>query len=80
MGTTAMVAMIADARVKCESGVDYRPHTGATCPVCQTKKIKVKTVRRWKDGLRVRYHQCTNPECVAYAMRLNIKSLEVLDE
>lgn len=76
MGNALMVIQIAQARKQCEAGVEYSPHTGATCPVCQTNKIKVKTVRSWKDGFRLRYHQCTNPACVVNVMGLYIKSLE----
>lgn len=77
MGNKAMIIQIAQARAKCEYGVEYKPRQGAICPVCQAVRMSIFSSRRWKDGIKVRYHKCNNPDCVACAIGLSIKSIEL---
>jgi lysozyme family protein len=60
-----------------ESGVDYYPKTGATCPFCG-EKTRVKDTRPWIGNCRVRYHKCANPACCLKALSKTIKSVEVV--
>lgn len=77
MGNALTVALIAEAKAKCEVGVGYHSRHGAVCPVCQTKRIPIFSSPRWRDGIKVRYHKCTNPKCLVCAMGLTVKSIEL---
>lgn len=59
-----------------ESGVDYTPRYGATCPWCGQKRIPVYKTMPWSDGFRIRYHHCSNPECLLHGLGTTVKSLQ----
>lgn len=69
MNKRALVAILAKAR----DGVVYK--RGAKCPVCGAK-AKVITTRKWDDGTRIRYHRCSNEDCVVHSLDVNVKSVE----
>jgi len=71
------LALIAEARRKAESGVDYSPRFGAVCPVCGKAKIPIVTSRPWRDNLKTRYHKCDSEKCLLKTMNLTVKSIEV---
>ena len=70
------LALIAEAKEKASSGVDYSPRYGAICPWCG-KRAKITRTTPWEDSIRLRYHRCLNTKCILNAMNISIKSLEV---
>lgn len=70
---TAHLAML---KAKAESGVDYRPRTGALCPACG-KPAKIVSTKPWEGDLRIRYHRCQNPSCLLASIKQSIKSVQV---
>lgn len=48
---------------------------GATCPIC-SKKMHTESSGRKARVPRVRYHKCTNPDCILCSMALLVKSVE----
>lgn len=72
-----MSSAIEIAVVKARDGVDYSVKSGATCPMCGKKKIKVMSSPRWMGEMKVRYHKCQNPDCLLGKMGTLIKSVQV---
>jgi len=58
------------------TGVIYDSKTGAACPCCGAPRLKAYKVMPLDGGLRVRYHKCSNPECLLCAIGEGIKSLQ----
>lgn len=58
------------------AGVIFDDLDGAVCPGCGTTRLKAYKVMPLDGGLRVRYHKCSNPECVLCAIGEGIKSLQ----
>jgi hypothetical protein len=57
------------------TGVVYDSRDGAVCPGCGAS-LRAYKVMPWDGGFRVRYHKCTNPDCVLCAIGEGIKSLQ----
>ena len=72
------MALIKSARRKADEGVFYNARDGAICPCCGEKHLRVVTSRAWKQDRRVRFHRCSNPDCLVGQMDLSIKSIEIL--
>lgn len=70
------VLAIKSAKIKADTGVDYTPKNGAVCPVCGRVKAPVVTTRPWKEGTRIRFHKCPNPECLLSNMSVQFKSFQ----
>ena len=77
MTDAEVLAVIDEVRAKADAGVDYSVRYGAVCPVCGKRKIPTVTVRPWNGKFRVRYHKCSNEECLLHRAGLSIKSLQV---
>lgn len=75
----AVIAIIKDAKDKAENGVIYTSRNGAACPSCG-KRLTVVTTRPWEETERVRFHRCTNNQCVLMHMHTSIKSVETDEE
>lgn len=72
--TPAQLA-IARALKAASDGVEFRPHRGAYCPACGCK-LKSYNTQPWRDGLRVRYHHCADPDCILSRLGKTVKSVE----
>lgn len=48
---------------------------GATCPICG-RRMRTESSGSKKRTPRVRYHKCTNPDCILGSMALLVKSVE----
>ena len=57
-------------------GVTYSNKDGAVCPACGAVRLKAYKTMPWSGGLRIRYHKCTNADCVLAAMNESVKSLQ----
>ena len=77
MSKKAATAAIAAAIAKAQAGVDYSPRTGATCPCCGAKKLGVRNTLPWSGTMRVRFHLCSNPQCLLAQLKQGIKSVEI---
>jgi hypothetical protein len=64
------------AKEKAENGVVFSPRTGATCPFCGRKRIRIYSTKPWDGRNRIRYHRCQNPVCLLHKMDQTIKSVE----
>jgi hypothetical protein len=58
------------------TGVIYDRRDGAVCPGCGATRLRAYKVMPEDGGLRVRYHKCSNPECILCAIGEGIKSLQ----
>jgi hypothetical protein len=58
------------------TGVIYDSRDGAVCPGCGATRLRAYKVMPLDGGMRVRYHKCSNPECVLCAIGEGIKSLQ----
>lgn len=67
---------VVTAMAKAREGVDFSPRTGATCPVCGRKKLRVVRTMPWDGAVLIRYHRCTNPVCVLCRLGQNVKSIQ----
>ncbi len=76
MGNSAAIALVKEARVKAEQSIDYTPKHGAVCPECGQKHIKIYASRPWEDDIKIRYHKCTNEECLLSMIGVSIKSVQ----
>jgi hypothetical protein len=70
-----LTAHLALLKAKAESGVDYRPRTGALCPACGNP-AKVVVTRPWEGDTRIRYHRCLTPGCALSTIKQSIKSVQ----
>lgn len=64
---------LAEAFRKAEEGVDYDIKNGAVCPYCGDR-VRVFKSEPWFGELKLRYHRCSNPECVFHIIDKCIKS------
>lgn len=48
---------------------------GANCPMCG-RRMRTESSGRKARVPRVRYHKCTNPDCILSSMALLVKSVE----
>lgn len=60
---------------KAAQGSRFRPREGALCPLCG-RRAKVVGSPRWEGTLKVRYHNCTNPDCPLCRLKLGFKSVQ----
>ncbi len=72
-----VITYISKAKEKAEKSVDYTPKDGAVCPECSKKNLRTVTSRPWESGLKIRYHKCTDPDCLLSFMGIVIKSIQV---
>jgi len=59
-----------------EAGVDFSRRFGARCPCCG-RPAKIVRTRPWEGDIRLRYHRCTNSDCILSSSKTTIKSVEV---
>ena len=64
MVNQAAIVFVKKAREKADKSVDYFPKDGAICPECGMKNLKTITSRPWEWDVKLRYHRCTNPDCL----------------
>jgi hypothetical protein len=76
MSSQAVTVYLVEMITRAESGVDYRPRTGALCPACG-KAAKIFATRPWEANFRIRYHKCRQSGCVLASTGTTIKSVEV---
>lgn len=69
--------IMASIMQRAETGVDYSPREGATCPLCGTPRLPVVCTKAWVGTTRIRYHRCGNPQCLLHSLGKQIKSVEV---
>lgn len=72
MNTIELVGVIFQ---QAQTGIVFTSRHGAICPGCN-KKVKIYCTRPWDGGVRVRYHKCTNGQCVVGHAGISIKSVE----
>lgn len=60
---------------KAAQGSRFRPREGALCPLCG-HRAKVTGSPRWEGSFKVRYHKCTNPDCLFCRMEIGFKSIQ----
>ena len=73
--TIKMFALVAKAREKAATGVDYSSRTGALCPYCGNR-AKIYSTKPWEGSTRIRYHNCKNTKCLIASLGITIKSIE----
>ncbi len=58
-----------------ETGVVFSQRHGAMCPACN-QRAKIYSTKPWEGPVRIRYHRCSNPQCVLCRAGKTIKSVE----
>jgi len=64
------------AVAKAKDGVEYSVKSGATCPLCGKKKLRVQSSPKWMGDIKIRYHKCRNPDCLLGKLGTLIKSVQ----
>ena len=67
-----VVRVVAKAR----EGVVFSVRHGAVCPCCGAENLPVNRTMPWSGAVRIRYHKCTNMDCLLCAIGEGIKSLQ----
>lgn len=73
---TAAELAIVQALAKANQGVSFSSRYGAVCPVCGTPKMRITVTKQWADGIRVRFHRCSNTLCILNSIGASIKSIQ----
>lgn len=76
MSAQHLAAHLSNLKSAAESGVDYRPRTGALCPCCG-EPAKIVATRPWDGDTRIRYHRCQTADCLLASINQSIKSVQV---
>lgn len=76
MTNQTIIAAAAAAWRKAETGAIYTPRHGAPCPVCG-QRMQVTRTFPWAGIIRLRYHACTNPDCLLAVLKKKVKSTEM---
>jgi hypothetical protein len=71
-GTLLLVVELLEAA---RTGVTYTAKLKAPCPVCGQQLQTSKTMP-WSGCFRIRYHKCTNTDCMLSMLGQSIKSIE----
>lgn len=57
------------------AGVTYTARDKASCPAC-CGELETTCTKAWSGNVRIRYHKCTNPDCVLFMLGQSVKSIE----
>jgi len=64
---------------KIKEGLEYTSQFGAVCPLCGQTRIRTYSSPKWKDGVKIRYHRCSNDSCLLNIFNLSVKSIEIAE-
>jgi len=76
MSSSQIVATVATAIQTASKGVDFTAKHGAVCPWCGKERIPIYCTRPWSGDVRIRYHHCSNPDCLLNRLGVGVKSLQ----